>query len=283
MPQNSVSIRLDDLIHAIRKVHDDPLDQLSDAVVAAQHLGDIADSLIGHFVDQARRSGASWTAIGTSMGVSKQAAQKRFVDRVSSAGENDAPGADNPFSRFTPRAANVLMAANAAAAAGRAEHVTPAHIAQALTAEPKSLVFHVLRDSGVDADAWRAAIAPLLPAPRDIADDEATSVVPYDDASKSVLESTVGAALDLGHNYIGTEHLLLGFFADGTLAEAMSGLGLTADAVRSTIVATLAQVLEQPGAGSEASGPNQTGAGSEASGPNQTGAGSDGSGPGQTD
>ncbi len=39
MPQNSVSIRLDDLIHAIRKVHEDPLDQLSDAVVAAQHLG----------------------------------------------------------------------------------------------------------------------------------------------------------------------------------------------------------------------------------------------------
>ena len=67
MPQNSVSIRLDDLIHAIRKVHEDPLDQLSDAVVAAQHLGDIADSLIGHFVDQARRSGASWTAIGTSI------------------------------------------------------------------------------------------------------------------------------------------------------------------------------------------------------------------------
>ena len=245
MPQNSVTIRLDDLIHAIRKVHDDPLDQLSDAVVAAQHLGDIADSLIGHFVDQARRSGASWTAIGTSMGVSKQAAQKRFVDRVSSANDPGASAADNPFSRFTPRAANVLMSANAAAAADRAEHVTPAHIAQSLTVEPTSLVFVVLRELGVDADAWRAAVAPLIPATRDLADDEATSVVPYDDAAKSVLEATVGVALELGHNYIGTEHLLLGFFADPALADTMTELGLTADAIRATIVSALAQVVEQ--------------------------------------
>src|SRR6187551_3167268 len=74
-------VRLDDLIDAIKKTHTDALDQLSDAVIAADHLGDLADHLIGHFVDQARRSGASWTEIGRSMGVSKQAAQKRFVAR----------------------------------------------------------------------------------------------------------------------------------------------------------------------------------------------------------
>src|SRR4029077_1984928 len=72
-------VRLDDLIEAIRKVHAEVLDQLSDAVIAADHLGDVADHLIGHFVDQARRSGASWTEIGRSMGVTRQAAQKRFV------------------------------------------------------------------------------------------------------------------------------------------------------------------------------------------------------------
>ena len=72
-------VRLDDLIEAITKVHSDPLDQLSGAVIAADHLGEVADHLIGHFVDQARRSGASWTDIGRSMGVTKQAAQKRFV------------------------------------------------------------------------------------------------------------------------------------------------------------------------------------------------------------
>ena len=61
------NVRLDDLISAIKAAHSEPLDQLTDAVLAAGHLGDVADHLIGHFVDQARRSGASWTAIGSSM------------------------------------------------------------------------------------------------------------------------------------------------------------------------------------------------------------------------
>ena len=52
-------VRLDDLIEAIKKPHPDALEQLSDAVIAADHLGEVADHLIGHFVDQARRSGAS--------------------------------------------------------------------------------------------------------------------------------------------------------------------------------------------------------------------------------
>ena len=64
--------RLNDLIEAIKKVHSDALEALSDAVIATDHLGDVADHLIGHVVDQARRSGASWTDIGTSLGVTKQ-------------------------------------------------------------------------------------------------------------------------------------------------------------------------------------------------------------------
>lgn len=52
-------VRLDDLIEAIKGVHPEALDQLTDAVLAAEHLGEVADNLIGHFVDQARRSGAS--------------------------------------------------------------------------------------------------------------------------------------------------------------------------------------------------------------------------------
>src|SRR5512144_1003117 len=95
-------VRLDDLIDAIKKVHPDELEQLSSAVIAADHLGEVADHLIGHFVDQARRSGASWTDIGRSMGVTKQAAQKRFVPK-------DSPDVvildpAQGFSRFTPRA-----------------------------------------------------------------------------------------------------------------------------------------------------------------------------------
>ena len=100
-------VRLDDLIEAIEKVHTDALDQLSGAVIAADALGEVADHLIGHFVDRARRSGASWTAIGASMGVSKQAVQKRFVAKG-----GDGPAdldANQGFSRFTPRARNVVV------------------------------------------------------------------------------------------------------------------------------------------------------------------------------
>src|SRR6476661_8977699 len=98
--QVTATVRLDDLIAAIKSVHSDALDQLSDAVIAADHLGDVADHLIGHFVDQARRSGASWTDIGRSMGVTRQAAQKRFVPK--DPGEPTDLDPSQGFSRFTP-------------------------------------------------------------------------------------------------------------------------------------------------------------------------------------
>src|ERR1700735_1956774 len=97
--------RLDDLIEAITNVHSDALDQLSDAVLVADHLGEVADHLIGHFVDQARRSGASWTDIGRSMGVTKQAAQKRFVLRAATTTLDPNGG----FERFTPRARHAVV------------------------------------------------------------------------------------------------------------------------------------------------------------------------------
>ncbi|MFD5537898.1 ATP-dependent Clp protease ATP-binding subunit, partial [Streptomyces sp. NPDC127079] len=63
-PNITASVRLDDLIAAIKKVHPEPLEQLQDAMLAADHLGDVADHQIGHIVDHARRAGASWTQIG---------------------------------------------------------------------------------------------------------------------------------------------------------------------------------------------------------------------------
>src|SRR3954471_22992114 len=100
-------VRLDDIIEAIKSAHTEPLDQLTDAVIAADHLGDVADHLVGHFVDQARRSGASWTDIGRSMGVSKQAAQKRFVPKASD--EQAALDPSQGFGRFTDRARKVVV------------------------------------------------------------------------------------------------------------------------------------------------------------------------------
>ena len=76
-------VRLDELIAYVKNQEGTALDHVSEAVQISEHLGELADHLIGHFVDQARKTGASWTEIGQSMGVTKQAAQKRFVPKAS--------------------------------------------------------------------------------------------------------------------------------------------------------------------------------------------------------
>src|SRR6266568_2979984 len=164
-------VRLDDLIEAIEKVHSDALERLSDAVIAAEHLGDVADHLIGHFVDQARRSGASWTDIGKSMGVTKQAAQKRFVAK-SPGGPADidpSQGADidpsQGFSRFTERARNAVVAAqNEARAAGNGQ-MRPEHLLLGLLAEPDALAARSILAQGVRLETIRQAATATLPPP----------------------------------------------------------------------------------------------------------------------
>src|SRR3954470_5271673 len=144
-PMNATP-RLDDMIDAIKQVHDDELEQLSDAVITAQHLGDLADHLIGHFVDQARRSGASWTEIGTSMGVTKQAAQKRFVPKAP--GEPSDIDMSAGFQRFTLRARNAVVAAhNEAQAAGNVE-IGAAHLVLGLLSEPDAIAAKVIVGQG---------------------------------------------------------------------------------------------------------------------------------------
>src|SRR3954449_3877681 len=131
----SSSVRLDDLIDTIKKAHTDPLEQLTDAVLVGDHLGEVADALIGHFVDQARRQGRSWTEIGSSMGAPKQAAQKRFVARPADA----APPPLDPsagFSRFTPRARNVVVTAQNEARARHDQQIGIGHLVLGLLADP---------------------------------------------------------------------------------------------------------------------------------------------------
>src|SRR5436189_5910898 len=113
------AVRLDTLIDSIKKARTEPLDQLADAMMVGEHLGEVADHLIGHFVDQARRSGASWTDIGKCMGVTKQAAQKRFVPKSDTVPMNPEEG----FTRFTPRARNAVAAAQTAAHDARNQEI----------------------------------------------------------------------------------------------------------------------------------------------------------------
>ncbi|MEU4781642.1 Clp protease N-terminal domain-containing protein [Micromonospora sp. NPDC023633] len=232
--QMSNPVRLDDLIQAIKKAHPDALDQLTDAVIAADHLGDVADHLIGHFVDQARRSGASWTEIGRSMGVSKQAAQKRFVPKADEAPLDPQQG----FARFTPRARNVVMASqNEARATGHAE-IRPEHLVLGLLSEPEALAAKAIVAQGVSLERVReAATAALPPSAAEVPD-----LIPYDAQGKKALELTFREALRLGHNYIGTEHILLALLEHENGAGALSGLGVTKVATEEWVAAALRAV-----------------------------------------
>ncbi|GHA66971.1 Clp protease N-terminal domain-containing protein [Streptomyces termitum] len=238
----NVSIRLDELIEAIKKVHPDTLDQLSGAVIAADYLGEVADHLIGHFVDQARRSGASWTDIGRSMGVTRQAAQKRFVPKDPDAEKMD-PNAG--FSRFTPRARNVVVASQNEAVAARNGEIVPAHLVLGLLAEPEGIAAHWITTRGVTAEQVREAAEAVLPA----AVEEPPSLVPYDAAAKKVLELTFREALRLGHNYVGTEHVLLALLEHEDGTGVLSGLGLEKAAAERDITEMIDSIaLQAPAA-----------------------------------
>jgi ATP-dependent Clp protease ATP-binding subunit ClpA len=226
-------VRLDDLISAIRNVHDEPLEQLTDAMLAAEALGEVADHLIGHFVDQARRSGASWTDIGQCMGVTKQAAQKRFVPK---AGPWDKAGPLDPsdgFSRFTPRARNVVVEATNKAHSMRNDEIRPDHLLLALFADPASVAVRLLNGQGLDAAAVAATLAPSEPA------TEMPALIPFSGAARKVLELTFREALRLRHNYVGTEHILLALIE----AEPDDGPLHTLGVDRERIEAELVEVL----------------------------------------
>jgi len=239
----SASVRLDDLIDTIKRVRTDPLDQLTDAVLVADHIGEVADALIGHFVDQARRQGASWTEIGASMGVTKQAAQKRFVQRPRAA---DAAAMDPSagFSRFTPRARNVVVAAQNEARARRDQQIRVEHLVLGLLAEPEGLAARAIVAQGVSPDRVReVATATLGPS----GTGESPELVPFDDGARATLEATFREALRLGHNYIGTEHLLLALLDGDEGTGVLAGLGVDRARAEEFVTRTLAAVAEATG------------------------------------
>jgi ATP-dependent Clp protease ATP-binding subunit ClpA len=231
-------VRLDELINAIKRVHADALDQLADAVLAAEHLGEIADHLIGHFVDQARRSGASWTDIGKSMGVTKQAAQKRFVPRAEATTVDPRQG----FERFTPRARNAVVAAqNAAHEAANCE-ITPGHMLLGVLSDPAALATVLLQRQHVDVAAVRGAV--VLPP----VCAETPELIPFSGPARKALELTFREALRLGHNYIGTEHLLLALLELEDGAGPLHSCGVDKDRVEADLIAALESLTSGKGA-----------------------------------
>ncbi len=230
-------VRLGDLIEVIKKVHSGPLEQLTGACLAADHLGEVADHLIGHFVDQARRSGASWTDIGRSMGVTKQAAQKRFVPK-SPAGPSDFEGFDGytqGFSRFTDLARNVVMASQEEARVAGNDQIGPGHLVLGLLSEPQGLAARAITEQGVTLDRVREAVTPALPS----AATEPPPLIPFAPASKKVLELTFREAVRMGHNYVGTEHILLALLEQEDGDGVLASLGITKPGTEASITKAL--------------------------------------------
>jgi len=226
-------VRLDDLIDTIKKVHADPLEQLTDAVIVADHLGDVADHLIGHFVDQARRSGASWTEIGRSMGVTKQAAQKRFVPKDPA----QVPDLDvsEDFSRFTLRAKNSVVAAQNEARAAGNDQIAPGHLVLGLLIDPDALAAKAIIAQRVTLEEVRQAVTAGLPAPA----AEVPALIPFNAQARKALELTFREALRMGHNYVGTEHILLALLEQEDGDGVLTGLGIGKEATAAQVTAIL--------------------------------------------
>jgi len=230
-------VPLDNLISYVKALHPDggPLANVSDAFAVSNQLDEQADALIGYFVDQARRSGLSWSQIGGAMGVSKQAAQKRFVP--SKAADLFPKGA-KPFSRFTDRAARVLAAAGRLAAPGP---VGGAHLAAALLTEPHGLAARAIATTGVTPEQFYVAVG-AGPAPQvEKADRAELLEAALDESAQTALKDALKAALRLGHNYIGTEHILLGLLSgSGPVTDAFAALGLPKARAEERILAEIA-------------------------------------------
>jgi hypothetical protein len=241
-------VRLDELIGYVTGQDGTALDHVSAAVRISEHLSELADSLIGHFVDQARRSGASWTEIGQSMGVTKQAAQKRFVSKGPDLNEAFGRilwGSGEKFERFTDRAKRAVIASRQEAIRRRNEQVLPEHVVLGMLHEPAGMAAKAIAALGVSAEAARAALAAALPPALPREPDKGH--VPFDSRSKDVLKFALREALSFGHNYIGTEHILLGVLEEENArgGGTLTALGITTDRAREWLIPELKRLGEE--------------------------------------
>jgi ATP-dependent Clp protease ATP-binding subunit ClpA len=225
-------VPLDNLIAYVKNLHPEggPLERVTDAFAVSTRLDEQSDALIGYFVDQARRSGASWSQIGGAMGVSKQAAQKRFVPGKLT----DLSPGGQVFSRFTQRARNVLAAADRIASGDSASSVIgAAHLAAATLAEPEGMAAKVIARAGLTPDQFYAAVGAGPAAAGPDANADALQALSFDESGTAALKEALKTALRFSHNYIGTEHLLLGaLYPDGQVRPALAAVGLSPERAR---------------------------------------------------
>jgi ATP-dependent Clp protease ATP-binding subunit ClpC len=149
------------------------------------------------------------------------------------------------YGRFTPRARKVMSLAQDAARSVKHSHVGTEHVLIGILDEGGNLAVKVLADLDVDADDLRSELrASMGPATK----GKAEAHLPFTPLSKRALEQTAKEALRLGHNYVGSEHLLLGLLAteEGVASKVLRRMGIELHTTRQAVVMALYTFVAQP-------------------------------------
>ena len=224
-----------------RAADDGPLEQIGSAEELAADLNRLGDRLIGYFIERARAHGYSWSDIGAHLGITRQAAQQRYTPRWSSLTLADLADA-GALARLTARTREALHRAEDHARRLRHTAVEPEHVMLAVLDDAETLAVKALRTLKSDPARLRRELTARLPP--GAADPPAA--IALHARTRRCLDASVGEALDLGHNYIGTEHVLLGVLHDRHgVAALLADRGVTLDGARQAIRTLISEHLRR--------------------------------------
>jgi ATP-dependent Clp protease ATP-binding subunit ClpC len=169
------------------------------------------------------------------------------------------------FERFTDRARRVLVLAQEEARLLNHNFLGTEHILLGLIHEGEGVAAKALESLGISLEAVREKVEETIGP----AGTAASGAPPFTPRAKKVLELSLREALQLGHNYIGTEHLLLGLIreGEGVAAQVLVSLGADLSRVRQQVI----QLLSGYGGGKEGAA---AGAGPQGAGQGETPSGS---------
>ncbi len=142
------------------------------------------------------------------------------------------------FERFTDRARKIMALANQEAQRFNHEYVGTEHMLLGLVKEGSGVAANVLKNLEVDLRKVRLEVEKLVKSGPDMV---TLGRLPQTPRTKKVIEYAIDEARALHHNYIGTEHLLLGLIReqDGVAAQVLLNLGVTLEEVRATVLELL--------------------------------------------
>jgi len=153
------------------------------------------------------------------------------------------------YERFTDRARKVMQLANQEAQRFNHEYIGTEHVLLGLIKEGSGVAANVLKNLDVDLRKIRLEVEKLVQSGPDMV---TMGKLPQTPRAKKVIEYSMEEARNLGHNYVGTEHILLGLLREqeGVAAQVLMNLGLKLEEVRDEVLNLLGHGMES-GEGSE--------------------------------